>query len=311
VRLELSEIRKTYPPAFSFRALFGAPGTGRNALSGVSAKVGAGEIVGLVGRNGAGKTTLLKCVLGLLRPDAGAVKIDGVPAAEAGVAQRARIGYVPPVDRAFYLRLSCLENLRFAARLHGLPAREATVRARAALAGVGLAARERDRVESLSSGMRQRLALARALQADPSILLLDEPTRSLDPAARASFHRLIVERRGERGVLIASHDLAEVESLCDRVILLDLGRVVASGTVDDVRRELGLRARYRFRLSAPPPSGLGFEPAGDAYDLVAQDPETLPRAVEALSSARIRVLGIDRTERGLEEAFERLAREEP
>lgn len=310
-RLELSDLRKTYPPPFSLRGLFRPRGEGRLALAGVSAAVGAGEIVGLVGRNGAGKTTLMKCVLGLLRPDAGSVRVDGLEVPEGSVAHRARIGYVPPVDRAFYLRLSCLENLRFAARLHGVGARESVARARAALASVGLSDRERDRVESLSSGMRQRLALARALQHEPSLLLLDEPTRSLDPAARASLHRLVLDRRQERGVLVASHDLAEVEALCDRVILLDRGRVVASGTVEEVRRALGLSARYRLRLSAAPPPGTGLVAAGDEFELPAADDEALPATLEVLSRAGVRVLAIDRTERGLEEAFERLSREGP
>jgi ABC-2 type transport system ATP-binding protein len=279
------------------------------ALDGVRLELRPGEVVGLVGENGAGKTTLLKCILGLVRPDAGEVRLAGQAVRSGEAAHRRRIGYVSPVERSFYLRLSCRDNLLFFSRLYGGREREARARVERALAGVSLADRAGDRVDALSSGMRQRLALARALLHEPELLLLDEPTRSLDPVARGEVHELVRSRGEGKSVLIASHDLDEIEHLCRRVVVLNRGRVVAEGSVEEIRRTLGLGEAYRIRLDRKPESVLPFpggsELEGNLLRLRIDRPEQLGEAIERLVGAGIRILEIDRENRPLEEAIRR------
>ncbi len=312
-RLDVDAIAKSYPPRASLARLLGRGGSaGTTALSGVSLSVADGEIVGLVGENGAGKTTLLKCILGLVRPESGSIHVAGIAIRPGSVEHRRRIGYVSPVERSFYLRLSCRANLLFFSRLYGGSHREVAARVERALASVDLSGRADDRVDALSSGMRQRLALARAFLHDPALVLLDEPTRSLDPVARGHIHELILAGRSGRGVLIASHDLAEIENLCDRVVVLSKGRVVASGNVDEIRRQLQLVETYDILLDADPPAGaFGSIPAdsievkGRSLRLRVRHEGGLADALSAVSSSGRHVVRVDRSDHALEEAIRR------
>ena len=213
------------------------------ALDGVDFEVAAGETLGIIGPNGAGKTTLLKVLLGLVRPDAGQVVIAGVDLAVEPVALRRTIGYVPQHD-GFEERSTGREALGFLARLRGVPTAE--VEARAATVGV---AQLLDRpVGTLSGGQRQRLSVAAALLGDPPVLLLDEPTASLDPRATAGFRRLVGRLAAAgRTIVLCSHLLDDVERLCDRVLVLLDGRVAAVETVDHTATAAprgGLEARF-------------------------------------------------------------------
>jgi len=204
------------------------------ALNAVSMAIQAGEIVGLIGQNGAGKTTLLKVIAGLILPNAGQVMVAGV---RAGTREaRAAIGLVTADERSFYWRLSGRENLRFFAALHGLQGDRFEQRLRALSEGLGLKQVLDPPVRTLSSGNRGRLALARGLLHEPSVLLLDEVARSLDPGAAAKLRRLLREIVAQTGLaaLYATHDLYEVERLCDRVILLEEGGVRAEGPYSEI-----------------------------------------------------------------------------
>jgi ABC-2 type transport system ATP-binding protein len=225
----------------------------QTAVDGVSFTVGRGEVVGLLGPNGAGKTSVIKILLGLVRPDAGEVLLLGRPAADPHA--RARVGYLPELFR-YQPWLTAAEVLTLHVRLTGIAVPDQD--RRQCLALVGLAERAGDRVGGFSKGMQQRLGLAVALVARPELVILDEPTSALDPIGRADVRDLLLSLR-ERGVavLLNSHLIGEVERVCDRVVILDKGRVAASGTLSELlgQRELRLRldgvtAQAAARLAA-------------------------------------------------------------
>jgi ABC-2 type transport system ATP-binding protein len=238
---------ETTTPALEIRDLAVSYGKGTRAvraLDGVSLDLRPGEILGLIGPNGAGKTTLIKAVLGLLEPDAGSVRAVG--RAGGSVAARARIGYMPEVAY-YYEFLRAGEFLRLCGRLCGLRGRDLERRITALLDRVGLAAHRRKLIKHYSKGMRQKLGLAQAILHEPELLLLDEPTSGLDPLARRDVRRLMCSLRDEgRTVLFSSHELSEVETVCDRLAMIKAGRLIVSGTMDEILRPYrSYRAKVR------------------------------------------------------------------
>jgi ABC-2 type transport system ATP-binding protein len=225
----------------------------RQAVHDVSLEVGRGEVVGLLGPNGAGKTTVIKMLLGLVQPDAGEAMLLGRPSTDP--ASRARVGYLPELFR-YQPWLTAAEVLTLHVRLAGLDVPAAERRERLSL--VGLAERADDRVGGFSKGMQQRLGLAVALVARPELVILDEPTSALDPLGRADVRDIVLDLRSHGvAVLLNSHLIGEVERVCDRVVILDGGRVATSGTLTQLlgRRELrlhltGLSAAGEARLTA-------------------------------------------------------------
>ncbi|GAA1876953.1 ABC transporter ATP-binding protein [Lapillicoccus jejuensis] len=211
------------------------------AVDGVDLSVPAGTLTGFVGGNGAGKTTTMRMVMGILRPTAGEVLWQGRPATPA---DRARFGYMPE-ERGLYPKQPLLRQLVYLGRLHGLTAAAATAAATEHLERFGLADRAGDKLESLSLGNQQRVQIAAALLATPSALVLDEPFSGLDPEAVDAMADLLREHAA-RGVpvLFSSHQLDLVERLCDSLVVLSRGRVVAAGTTDELRH----RGRVRHRL---------------------------------------------------------------
>ena len=206
------------------------------ALEDVDLAVEPGQLVGLLGPNGAGKSTLVKIACGLLRPTHGRAEICGAPAGSPPA--RRALGYLAELFR-FPGWYSADEVLRLHQRLVGSRA-GATERHRL-LELVGLADARRTRVDAMSKGMQQRLGIAQALVGEPRVLLLDEPTSALDPAGRRTVRALLEElRRREIGVLLNSHLLSEVELVCDRVVILSRGRVVAAGSPDELSRPRGV-----------------------------------------------------------------------
>jgi ABC-2 type transport system ATP-binding protein len=204
-----------------------------DALHDVTFDVAPGEIVGLVGPNGAGKTTLLKIISTLLEPSAGSVSIDGVDVLDSPRLAREKIGLVLSGDRATYWRLDGRQNLEFFGVLAGLPLPEARVRATELLERLGLIERDR-RVLGYSSGMRAALNVARAVMAEPALIVLDEPTRSLDPLASVTVGHLLREQADAgRSVLLSSHRMDEVATWCDRVVVLIDGTVRHIGPMGD------------------------------------------------------------------------------
>jgi ABC-2 type transport system ATP-binding protein len=265
------------------------------AVDGVSFIVGRGEVVGLLGPNGAGKTSVIKIMLGLVRPDAGDVLLLGRPARDADA--RTRVGYLPELFR-YQPWLTASEVLALHVRLTGVsvPAEEQ----RECLALVGLADRAGDRVGGFSKGMQQRLGLAVALLGRPELVVLDEPTSALDPIGRADVRDLLLSLK-DRGVavLLNSHLIGEVEKVCDRVVILDKGRVAAAGTLAELlgRREVrlrlgGLTPAAEERLAAAGP----VTRDGDWLTVALpadEDAVTVPDLVADLTALGVRVHAVE------------------
>lgn len=210
----------------------------------VSLTVQVGTVFGLLGPNGAGKTTLLRIVGTLLAPSGGRVRVLGYNAVRHPEPVRRRIGVVLGGERSVYWRLTGRENLLYAAALHDLPTRVAAERTAELLALVGLVERADDLVERYSSGMRQRLAIARALVHNPALIILDEPMAGLDPHAAAAMRTLLAAlgRDRRRTILMATHHLGEAERLCGEVAIIDRGRVLACGAPPALKARWGAAA---------------------------------------------------------------------
>ena len=208
------------------------------AIADVSLRLERGRIVGVLGANGSGKSTLIRLVSGLLTLDEGRVEVFGHDVEREEMAVKRLINRVS-VDAAFFKKLSPMENLLFAARLYGLDGRQARRDAVAILARLGIAEKRLGRpVEQMSRGMQQKVAIARALLTSPSLLLLDEPTTGLDPRSKLDVQAFVEEVRGvhDASIVLTTHDLAEAERLCDRIVLLNDGRIVAEGTADELKQ---------------------------------------------------------------------------
>ncbi|HMM53889.1 MAG TPA: ATP-binding cassette domain-containing protein [Candidatus Desulfobacillus sp.] len=203
---------------------------GAAVLAGLSFELARGECYGLLGPNGAGKTTTLRCALGLTEPDAGAIRLAGLPVPERAREARMRVGIVPQMDN-LDPDFTAAENLLVYARYFGLADAEARRRIPGLLEFAGLAGRADARISALSGGMKRRLTLARALVNDPDILFLDEPTTGLDPQARhLIWERLKQLQQQGKTVLLTTHFMDEAERLCQRLAIMDGGRLIAEGS---------------------------------------------------------------------------------
>ena len=282
----------------------------RLAVSDLSVELHSGEVLGLLGPNGAGTSTTVKMLTGLVRPTSGRVHIDGLDVADPG--SRRRLGYLPEQFR-FPDWMTGRELLRLHRRLSGAPPDEDLV-ARL-LDRVGLAGRGDDRIADYSKGMQQRVGIAQALVGEPRAVLLDEPTSALDPLGRRHVRDLVRElARSGVAVMINSHLLSEVEVTCDRVVIVDRGRVVRSGRVDDlalaaaeIRVELDLvDDEVRALLGR-----YGAVVASDATSavLAADSPDVAPLVADALVSAGYRLRALVPLRRSLEDVFVGLVRE--
>ncbi len=290
------------------------------ALRGIDFTVQEGALVGLLGPNGAGKTTLLKILCGLVLPESGRAELFGVPAGDPRLPDQ--LGLVHGDERSFYWRLTARENLDFFARLHGLAGSARTARVAALLEKVQLSADANRRFSDFSSGMKQRLAIARALLADPPVVLMDEPTRSLDPVSAAVQREWIREElhhRDGKTILLATHNLREAEELCDRVLVIARGELRAEGTPEELRhRGLG-GIVYRLRLAGTVPAALAAgevlarKDADDgAVELLvrlAKDDAGLDPVLKELGAVGARVLAAEPEEPELETVFRELVEE--
>jgi ABC-2 type transport system ATP-binding protein len=287
----------------------------RLAVDGVGFRVDPGETYGLLGPNGAGKTTTISMICGLLRRDGGEVTVAGASLDRDPGAVKAAIGYVPQ-DIALYPDLSGGENLRFWGRMQGLSGRELAARVDAVLEVVGLTDRAGDKVADYSGGMQRRLNIAAGLLHRPKLLVLDEPTVGVDPQSRNAILENVEALRGEgSAVLYTTHYMEEAERLCDRVGIIDQGRLIAEGT----RRELVAQVGERDRIELAASGDLIGLAAGckrtlDGVDeatvvagglhLVARDGRRLlPKLLELAETAGVEVTSVEVVEPDLEAVF--------
>ena len=278
------------------------------ALESLDLRVGPGEVVGLLGPNGAGKTTSVKLLLGLVRKSGGEGTVLGRPLGDRGA--RARIGYLPELFR-YQAWLTADEVLKLHAGLAGLPWPQQGPEFDRVLGLVGLADRRGDRIGGFSKGMQQRLGLAVALLGDPALVVLDEPTSALDPVGRDDV-RAIIRDAQSRGtaVLLNSHLLGEVERLCDRVVIVNKGRVVAAGSLGELLGESAVRLRVTgLPADRSPLAAFGPLSDEDGWLVIRPvDPERIPDIVATAVALGGRVHAVDPGRMSLEELFLDLVR---
>ena len=217
-------------------------------MEAISFVVPAGSVVGLLGPNGAGKTTTMRMLTGCLQPSEGTARIAGHDVLRAPHSARAHVGYLPERP-PLYEDMTVLDYLDHAARLRAVPGRSRAEAVRRVVRDCDLSGVAGRLIARLSTGLRQRVGIAQALVHRPPVLILDEPTSGLDPAQMRAMRQLIAGLAGRHTILLSTHLLAEVTAICQRIVILAAGRVVAAGTEDEVRRALGEGRTIRLRVS--------------------------------------------------------------
>ncbi len=248
--IEVRALRKTY---VTKNGVLRRTKTERSALRGVDLLIARGELFGLLGPNGAGKTTMVKVLTTLLLPTSGTASVLGLDIVKEEWAVRRRIGFVFGGERGLYWRLSGLDNLRYFADLYRVPPDVSRKRIPELLERLGLAGRERDRVELYSRGMKQRLHLARGLLNDPEVLFLDEPTIGLDPVGARDL-RLIVRELADAGktIFLTTHYMFEADAICDRIAVIKAGEIVAEGTPSSIKTSVAGQGVVEFEVVGLP-----------------------------------------------------------
>lgn len=293
------------------------------AVDKVSLEVAKGELFGLVGPNGAGKTTLVKTLCTLLWPTSGRALVNGYDVSREENQVKASIGFVSGEERSFYWRLTGRQNLRFFASLGNLFGKEATERIDEVLERLDLKEAADNMVYSYSSGMKQKLAIARGLLTRPSVLFLDEPTKSIDPLMAIKLKRFVrkelVEKEGKT-VFLTSHRLEEVEMLCDRFVILNKGKATFCGTLAQLRRSLRPDEHYVLKLGGLTRSDAIKAVNGNTLSQVSIETDgesgtttiafafpsgenLLPKVLEDVTKLGATVLSCERKEARLEDMF--------
>ena len=299
------------------------------AVHDVSFSVGKGEVVGFLGPNGAGKSTTLRVLAGFLGATSGRVRIAGHDIAESPLAARRLLGYMPE-SAPLYPEMRVSEYLLFRARLKEVPRAQRTSAIGGAMERAGVTHMAGTVIAHLSKGYRQRVALADALLSNPPLLILDEPTAGLDPNQIREVRALVKDLGSDRTVLLSTHILSEVEATCERAIVIDRGRLVAEGTIEELRarqKSGGLSLRIRdpnglAEAAIAAISGLtissssGVEGAPDRRDLRLSlraekgREATIETLVQALTQARIGIHALVPEQASLEQVFSELTRHE-
>lgn len=287
----------------------------RKAVDDVSLAVERGEVFGVLGPNGAGKTTMVRLLNGVLPPSAGTCRVLGFDPVAKGGEVRRRTGVLTE-SPALYERMTAHENLRFFGTMYGVPEDKLSSRIGAMLDAFGLADRADDKVVGFSKGMKQRLALARALLHEPEVLFLDEPTAALDPEAARRVTELVIEfsRQAGRTVFLCTHYLPEAQRLCDRVAVLNRGRLIAVGALDELARTLWHGTWVDIECLIAPASAVldalrllpGVTDARiDERRLAVQveGVERIPTAVRTLIEQGAQVLRVNPREHSLEDVY--------
>jgi len=251
--IETVNLSKKYPVLKGYRDIFLRPFRKKEtlALHDVTIHINEGEIFGLLGPNGAGKTTLIKILCTLVLPSAGSAFVKGLDVTRDEKSIRKLIGYVISEERSFYWRLSGRQNLKFFAKLNNIPNREADQRIERLLDFLALADDAGRMFKDYSTGMRQKLAIARGLLTDPAIIFMDEPTNGLDPVSAHNLKLLVKEKlvgEKKKTVIFATHNLRDAEELCSRIAIIQNGEVKIEGTLEDIKSKFNGSKRYVMKL---------------------------------------------------------------
>lgn len=273
------------------------------AISDVSFSVKRGEVVGFLGPNGAGKSTTMRILAGLMPANSGIARICGISVSLNAFRTKSHLGYMPE-NNPLPEDLRVIEYLRWRARLKDVPEKDLVARVEQVMDACDLARKARRKlIGSLSKGFRQRVGIADALLSEPDVVILDEPTIGLDPHQILAIRNLIRSLRGKKAVLISSHILPEIENVCDRVIIINQGRVVASGTPEELRREFVRMRKFEIATEAPAEQVREILGASTVEELPAE--EGFPRrllaqipvdAASADALERLRAAGVPVTE---------------
>jgi ABC-2 type transport system ATP-binding protein len=298
--IEVEDLTKVYPPQ---RSLLGRKQEAKLAVDSVSLQVEEGEIFGLVGPNGAGKTSLIRMLSTMVLPTSGSAHVGGYDVRHDEPAIRRLVGVVSSNERSFYWRLTGRENLRFFSTLYQIPENEADPWRDELLSILGLGEVADRRFDHYSTGQKQRMAIARGLLTRPKVLLMDEPTKGVDPLGAAEIVKLIQGRilqLWRPTILVTSHNLFEIEKLCHRVALMHHGRLVAMGTIDQLRASMRRSDTYVMTVSGL--SGERLESlAEQAGGVIVQDSVCRENRVELAVSFAIGSAGFPRLVRALVE----------
>ncbi len=291
------------------------------ALDGVSLQVRQGEIFGVLGPNGAGKTTMIRILSTLLLPTSGRARVMGFDVAKEPEKVREVISMASGAERAGYDYISARGNLWFFSQLYGIPSEEAHVRIAELSKMLGLEENLDKKFYTLSTGYRQRVTIVRAFVNDPKVVFLDEPTIGLDVMTAKSIREFLVSQAKERGrtILLATHNMAEVEAICDRVAIIDGGKILACDSPASLKRSLGAPALVIEVSPPPPPGGLellgkisgvkGFTSSVDEerglsrVQIVVDSDASARQAVSSVEEAGLKVLSSYRQQTTLEEVF--------
>ena len=292
----------------------------QKAVDKISLTVQPGEIVGFLGPNGAGKSTTMKIATGYLPPTDGTVEVNGFDVRTQSMEVRRSVGYLPE-HNPLYVDLYVKEYLRFAGSLHGLKGGELSRRIADMIELVGLGREQHKRIGQLSKGYRQRVGLAQALLHNPPVLILDEPTTGLDPNQLADIRQVIREAGRDKTVLFSTHIMQEVEALCDRVVIINRGKIVADGPLSQLRSASSgagvvVVAEFEGELTDPKllstvPGVERVEPLGRGqYRITAQPDTDLRGAIFRLAADRnLTLVGLRQQESSLEGVFKELTKE--
>ncbi|MFG2652931.1 ABC transporter ATP-binding protein [Streptomyces sp. NPDC048436] len=249
--IEVADLTKFYPDRKD------EEGNPVASVRGVDLRVPAAQVYGLLGRNGAGKSTTIRMIATLLEPTSGTIRVCGLDTSRHRRQVRSMLGVALGGERSVYWKLTARQNLEYFAALHGTSRKKSRARIHEVLEEMDLADRADDYVERYSTGMRQRLVIARALLNRPGVLLLDEPASGLDPHAADNLHNHIRRLRDAgHTILVTTHDMAEADLLSDRVGIIDKGRLVAEGTPAELKRSVGAARVLHLQFRDPGPEGL-------------------------------------------------------
>ncbi|HWP92644.1 MAG TPA: ABC transporter ATP-binding protein [Thermodesulfobacteriota bacterium] len=327
--IETHDLTKNFPVIKRYREMIVHPFRRKEitALQEVNIQVRKGELFGLLGPNGAGKTTLIKILCTLVLPTSGKAFVGGLDVTKEGRSIRRIIGYVISDERSFYWRLTGRQNLKFFAKLNNIPNSEADTRIDRVLEFLELADNAERMFKDYSTGMRQKLAIARGLLTNPEIIFMDEPTRSLDPITVQNLRTLVKDKivgEEKKTVVFATHNLQEAQDICDRVGIIHKGQLKAVGSVEEIRRKLGTDKKYVMKLKALEYESLKkiisvssvrkirFMENGSHPDYIQIEVETadgdgsIPSLIKQIVDAGAKVYSLHEEETSLEELFSRV-----